>query len=954
LRLVLIAALIVLPVILAPLAPAEAQVQLSSIPRVGIPLVQASGKLVVLKFRKPVSAFFVLNTTVQRPSPFRRPGAPRYVEVPLQLVYEVSGEKQLVISVPESVAKFSLAGPFSPNATLVPFVAFFDERSFANSSQLILEWPIVCGQRVKFEVLPLLDGSYPRLSVEALGLDARPAGPWGLRLLTPDEQILLSAVVPELYFSSSSVVLPPGCRVSLLVRASMRGSEKVLHLDFETAPNATVVVSGIAEEVVRLNREVLASLFANVTTLLRNLRAAGYYLGSSEALLSLARSVVEVKGQDPLREVYGQRLAYTLLAQVGARLARLAEGPGFAYAFSVAVVNLLLSLLAGWLAFEHRARRWAFSLLLFAILSATSPLLLPRLRIEMAALLALAAILGFLFASKAVARVGVVQRARTASGASLEGLVSSTVSFAVSFLAKRKVRTALLLATVISISLGVTCLTSLSMYSAIRWQESGSAPSGLRSPLLVARGSSPAAPLSTVGLGFLSGRAEVLSIAPSAVAFYPMNPLDTVSGVPISGIVGISHGSPLAELLQSILVEGSARDLRSGAIVVSDALARASGKRVGDTLAIRGYEFAIVGVFDSRALTDLKDLDGEDVIPTMVMGMSSYKAPSEGVVFLYYGDALLLGAYTNKVYVRLPPAADAEGLAESLSLLGGVNVYVAKPGERLKVFYPGFRVELVGAELAIPAAIALLIVFSSFLGFTYEVRKEIFVLSTLGATPDQVFLVFTTLAAVVGFAGGAVGYLSGMATFRVLNSAGASIPVDAKLDLSSLLLAIVVAVALALAGALAPASKAVVAAVPSLRRRWVPEAEETERNVAEREVVLVTPIPVVIRSYGKAREFADFVEEKLRQMASQKVSVYNVERLEESKESIVVYFEYVQVEGRAFKSYNKLRVKREGNVYGVELESKIVTIYTMFAKECLKDVASLVRMLTLEWRAEEK
>jgi hypothetical protein len=31
-----------------------------------------------------------------------------------------------------------------------------------------------------------------------------------------------------------------------------------------------------------------------------------------------------------------------------------------------------------------------------------------------------------------------------------------------------------------------------------------------------------------------------------------------------------------------------------------------------------------------------------------------------------------------------------------------------------------------------------------------------------------------------------------------------------------------------------------------------------------------------------------------------------------------------------------------------------VTIYTMFAKERLKDVASLVRMLTLEWRAEEK
>jgi len=50
----------------------------------------------------------------------------------------------------------------------------------------------------------------------------------------------------------------------------------------------------------------------------------------------------------------------------------------------------------------------------------------------------------------------------------------------------------------------------------------------------------------------------------------------------------------------------------------------------------------------------------------------------------------------NKVYVELAPAAGAEALAESLSLLGEVRV--AEPGERLKIFYPGFKVEVVGAE----------------------------------------------------------------------------------------------------------------------------------------------------------------------------------------------------------------------------------------------------------------
>ena len=912
-------------------------------------------RVVIASFRHPVNGFMVLNTTVRRPSPFRRPGTPsRYIEVPLQLVYNIAGEKQLVVRVPREVSKFSLAGPFSPNVTLVPYVASFDESLFASSSQLTLDWPIEYGQRVKFEVLPLLDGSYPRLSIEALGLEQRPAGLWSLRVLTPNEQLLLSSAVPELYFSASTIVLPPGKEVKIVAKVSVKGSEKAFEYVFTTIANSTVVVSDVAKEVVRLNREELASIFTNITALLQSLKSAGYYLGGSEALLSLARSIAEVEERELLREVRGQRLAFTLLSQLNARLSRLIEGPGFAYAFAIAVTNLLLCLLAGWLAFENTARRWALSLLSFAVLTVTSPVLLPRLRIETAALLALTAVLGFSLAFRAVARVGAIQRIRTASGASLEGLTSSTVSFAVNFLARRKVRTALLLVTVISISLGVTCLMSFSTYSAISRQETRSAFSELRSPYLVARGASPVTPLSATGLDLLSGRAEVLSIAPSAAAYYPVNPLDTVGGLPIAGIVGISQGSPLAELLQSILVEGSVRDLRSGAVIVSDALAKAAGRRVGDALTVRGYEFTIIGIFDSKALTNLKDLDGEDVIPTVVMGMSSYKAPSEGVIFLYYGDALLLGAHTNKVYIELAPTANAEELAESLSLLSGVNVYVAEPSERLEVFYPGFRVEVVGTELVIPAVIALLIVFSSFLGFAYEIRKEIFILSTLGATPDQVFLVFTTLAAVAGFAGGAIGYLLGMATFRILNLTGVSIPVDVKQDLGSLVFAVAVAVALALAGALAPASKAVVVAVPSLRRRWTPEAEEAERDVAEKEVVLITPIPVIIRSAEKAKEFVNFVEAKLLQMASQKVSVYNVEKVVESENSMAIYFEYVQVEGRAFKSYNKLRVKRENGKYSVELESRIVTIYLMFARECLRDVASLVRKLTLEWRAEER
>jgi len=96
--------------------------------------------------------------------------------------------------------------------------------------------------------------------------------------------------------------------------------------------------------------------------------------------------------------------------------------------------------------------------------------------------------------------------------------------------------------------------------------------------------------------------------------------------MPISGIVGVSQGSLFTGLLQSILTEGSVRNLRSGTIVVSNALAERAGKRVGDMLTIRGYEFTIVGVFNSKALSELKDLDG-GVIPGIEIFSGYYSVP---------------------------------------------------------------------------------------------------------------------------------------------------------------------------------------------------------------------------------------------------------------------------------------------------------------------------------------
>jgi len=204
--------------------------------------------------------------------------------------------------------------------------------------------------------------------------------------------------------------------------------------------------------------------------------------------------------------------------------------------------------------------------------------------------------------------------------------------------------------------------------------------------------------------------------------------------------------------------------------------------------------------------------------------------------------------------------------------------FARKPmGARESSHLTGMPLRSLAADLRVLTLLARISA-RAFAAFTYEVRRDIFTLSTLGATPDQVFLVFVTLAAVVGFAGGAIGYLTGMAAFRALNLVGARVPVDVKLGLFSLLSTTALSTLLALTGALAPASKAVVAAVPSLRGRWAVEAEELGRDEAKKEVVFATTIPVVIRNEQRAKEYTDFIYAKLSELAELKASVFDVRK----------------------------------------------------------------------------
>lgn len=558
-----------------------------------------------------------------------------------------------------------------------------------------------------------------------------------------------------------------------------------------------------------------------------------------------------------------------------------------------------------------------------------------------------------------VARSPSVGGLKTASGASLEGILASMISLSVNLLSRRRLRALLLLVTVSTVSAGVTSLTSFTAYSWVGYQLVKQPPGGVGESYLVVTAKSPAGPLDPTGLSVLEGREEVEGVALSAIALYPMNPLEVVGGVPVAGILGVSENSPLTGLLGDITSPSSAVDVVGGGqgfILISDSMARALGKDVGDIVVLRGRRYVIAGRFDSRGLADMKDLDGRSVIPPVIVGYISTRVSAESVVIMNYRDALLLGAGVNKVYVRIRPGAECDELARALSILGGYSVYVAEPDEPVRAYFPSTKFEFIGAEMAVPAAVSLLIVFSAFVGFAYEMRREIFTLSTLGATPDQLFLLFLIEAGLIGFAGGVAGYVAGLATFKLFGLLGVLVPVDVKVSLAAAAISILSPIVISVLGALLPASRAVTIAVPSLRRRWTPEAELVERRAAERALSFRVSIPVIIGDEEKARSFVEHVASRLSELSSHKVTVYNVDVSEDYDEwgrrAFRICFEYAQVEGRAFKSHNTIWVRWRDGHYAVEMESEIITIFTLFANECLRDVTSLVREVALEWSAE--
>lgn len=226
-------------------------------------------------------------------------------------------------------------------------------------------------------------------------------------------------------------------------------------------------------------------------------------------------------------------------------------------------------------------------------------------------------------------------------------------------------------------------------------------------------------------------------------------------------------------------------------LIVPHELARDIGERV----TILGRPYTVIGTFNPAKLAQLKDLDGDGLMPPDFGLSSTQQAQSKTSTAAF------------RSYIRLDPKVCALGLTDDvLAMNGQVRTVAAKlsSGEQVRSkldelmpqlrmnLYAGLdgKVSQFSAQLGTSTAglgmvvlqliIAALFVLNTMLASVHERRGEIGILSAIGLAPNQIANLFFAESIVYGVIGSVGGYLISQAIGLI----AAQVPAMAGLTLN--------------------------------------------------------------------------------------------------------------------------------------------------------------------------
>ncbi|MAF12858.1 hypothetical protein CMK11_20605, partial [Candidatus Poribacteria bacterium] len=292
---------------------------------------------------------------------------------------------------------------------------------------------------------------------------------------------------------------------------------------------------------------------------------------------------------------------------------------------------------------------------------------------------------------------------------------------------------------------------------------------------------------------------------------------------------------------------------------VSDSLGITEEQVVNGDAKVRvlGADFLVVGVLgiDFKELTDL---DGEELTPvdytllqqqqtrgsqdsTLEGELQKYQhLPPDQIAIMPYQMVIDSGGNVKSVAVNmedlqreLPPGVTVgdkiDAIMSPVMKRSGLDFFVGK-GRSVFLYSSigGTSTEQM-SNLAVPVLIAALIVLNTMLGAVYERVREIGIYSAVGLAPVHIAFLFMAEACVYAVLGAVLGYLLGQVTAWTLVQTGWLAGLTLNYSARSTVYATMIVMFVVLASTMYPAIKAGRMAVPDIERKWrLPEPDGDE------------------------------------------------------------------------------------------------------------------------------
>jgi len=478
-----------------------------------------------------------------------------------------------------------------------------------------------------------------------------------------------------------------------------------------------------------------------------------------------------------------------------------------------------------------------------------------------------------------------------AAGFARASVLLSAVLLGIANMRKRPFRTALTAITVVLITFAVLCFTSASRHVGIITLPAG-VPSSYPGVMLRQRGFRPIPQAALENLrAVLNVPGEIRRDIPghrvivehwwNVSADDPREHVQITAGLPtggaprtapatrpavrsapVAGVLGLSPGQsrlcPIAQVVPGFdLLESGRNDV----IYLSRDTAARLAVRAGEPVRVAGMDLVVGGVFDPADFdARIAGLSGQWITPldyqssVLDAGGRPLRYSSVEDVSLDAEDAAaeLGGMYEHlsSAQVAIVPAAVARMLPNAA--LRAMEIRLADQEEVKKVgaelarrmamaIFAGYDdgVRMIaagdltevhgGAMVAVPLAIAALIIFNTMMGSIAERRREIHVYTSLGLAPMHVGALFLAEAMTYGLIGTVFGYIIGQGAGRLMMQLGWLGDVTLNYSGTGAMLTMGLILTVVLLSALVPARVASRIAAPSIERTWrVPLPKDDE------------------------------------------------------------------------------------------------------------------------------